>query len=405
MRERLSYFLLRCATLPFAFMPYSWIHFLGKILGLCAYFMLSKFRKRTWSNLALAKELGLNNSQIRSIAKKSFQNLMITCLEYPRLAREKKIANIATCENPRVANQLMEKGKGVIFFCGHQANWELLFLEGTSRMPGVAIGRPLKNQLLYRWILNIRQKFGGLMIPPKNAIKEGLRALKKGAFLGIVGDQGMPGSGYSSSFLGRNAWTSPIPAMLAYRTNTPLLVATTVRKEGKYHIHYSDPIFPNETSSMEEEVPRMMDAALHLFQQSIKKHPEQWLWQHNRWKQQSLDVIKRAFRHDALAIFVPEDDQLLKDLTIFREIYPTEFIAAFIPSSLKDQCTLDAEIHTYNNVKEMLLEDFRFKLIFNLTKHKEINRHYKKLSALHTISLEPKNLKDILKPLITHAGK
>lgn len=405
MKDQISYFFLRAATFPFGYLPYSWIHFLGKILGTAVYFLFPKFRKRTLSNLALAKDLHLNNTQVRRIAKKSFQNLAITCLEYTRLSREKNIENIAQCENPDLASKLMEKGKGLIFFCGHQANWELLFLEGTSRMTGVAIGRPLKNRFLYDWILNMRQKFGGIMIPPKNAIKEGLRALKKGAFLGIVGDQGMPNSGYFSSFLGRMAWTSPIPAMLSYKTNTPLLVATTVRKKGKYFIQYSDPIFPKEGHSMEEEVPRLMNEALFLFEQSIKKHPEQWLWQHNRWKQQSLDVIKKPFRHDAIAIFVSEEKQVIRDLSLFREIYPTEFIAVFVPFSLKDECAINAEMHFYTEFKEMLIEDLRFKLIFNFTKYAVINRHYKKLAAFHAVSLKPKNLKETLIPLITHARK
>ncbi|WP_442975472.1 lysophospholipid acyltransferase family protein, partial [Salmonella enterica] len=96
----------------------------------------------------------------------------------------KNIAKVARCENSEKADELMANGKPVIFFCGHQSNWEILFLEGTSRMPGVAIGRPIKNEVLYRWITAMREKFGGKMIAPKNAAREGLRGLKRGAFLG-----------------------------------------------------------------------------------------------------------------------------------------------------------------------------------------------------------------------------
>ena len=99
---------------------------------------------------------------------------MITFLEYPKLAREKNISRIATCDNPETALQLLSSDSGVIFFCGHQANWELFFLEGTSRMNGVAIGRPIKNTYLYNWVQDLRQKFGGKIVAPKNALKEGL---------------------------------------------------------------------------------------------------------------------------------------------------------------------------------------------------------------------------------------
>jgi len=383
----LTYLLLRFITFPFAFLPYRTLHALGKCTGTCIYYLVPKYRKKALSNLALAKDLSLANEEVRRIAKASLQNLMITCLEYPKLARETDISNIALCENPETANALMEKGKGVLFFCGHQSNWELLFLEGTSRMPGVAIGRPVKNRYLYNWVLSIREKFGGKMVPPKNAIHEGLRALKKGAFLGIVGDQGMPNSGYSSSFLGREAWTSPLPALLAYKTNTPILVATTKRIRGKYHIHYSEPIFPKTDQLKEKEVQRLMSETLQIFQESIKENPEEWLWCHNRWKQQTLDEIKRPYRQDSVACILPEDVALIEKLPLLRKLYPREHIALFVPKSLQSKISLNAEIYPYTNLEEVFQEDLRFKLIVNFTKNFAIESHYKKLSALHTLHL------------------
>jgi len=370
----ITYLCIRLITLPFAYLPYWAIHAIGRPLGTIAYFLISHYRKRALSNLALA--LDLPNKEIRTIAKKSFQSLMITCLEYPRLTRETDISNIVTAANPEKADILMKDGKGVIFFCGHQANWELLFLEGTSRMPGVAIGRPIKNKYLYSWIQKMRQKFGGKIVEPKNAIKEGLRALKKGAFMGIVGDQGMPDSGFSSPFFGRCAHTSPMPALLAYKTNTPIIVATTHREKGHYTIHYSDPLFPNPKAPLEKEVRRLMEAALSLYEKSIRAHPEEWLWIHNRWKQQTTDQIKRPYRHDSIAVFLPDHKPLIENLAQLRSLYPTENLTIFAPKGHK--IPIDAEIHPYQNLSETLLDDLRFKLIVNFTENRTIERHYRK---------------------------
>ncbi|NGX27349.1 MAG: Lipid A biosynthesis lauroyltransferase [Chlamydiae bacterium] len=395
----LIYLIIRLFTLPFAFLPYRVIHFLGRHLGTLAYFAIPKYRKRSLSNLALS-DLGLSNAEIRKTAKASLQNLMITCLEYPKLARETDISRIAICENPEEADTIMAKGKGVIFFCGHQANWELLFLEGTSRMPGVAIGRPIKNRYLYNWVLKMRQKFGGTIITPKNALKEGLRGLKKGAFLGIVGDQGMPDSGFSSPFFGREAWTSPAPAMLAYKTNTPLIVATTKRKNGKYWIHYSSALYPNLDTPKEQEVDRLMREALRLYEESIRQKPEEWLWIHNRWKQQTVGVLKRAFRQDSLAIFLSDDENLIKDLPRLRKLYPREQITVFVPKTLRDKIALQAEIHSYTHLSEVLRDDLRFKLIYNFTGNSAIDRHYKKRAT--QIVAHPKDF-DALEKLVRNA--
>jgi KDO2-lipid IV(A) lauroyltransferase len=381
----ISFLLIRLLTLPMAILPYSVIHRIGNVLGLFAYYLMPKFRRRAWSNLALATDLHLDEKEMKRIAKGSFQNLMITLLEYPKFAREKNMANIALCENPETANEIMKAGKGVIFFCGHQANWEILFLEGTSRMPGVAIGRPQKNRFLYDWILTIRQKFGGKIITPKNAIREGLRGLKKGAFLGIVGDQAMPDSGYSSPFFGRRAWTSPIAAILSYRTGTPIMVATTLRKPGKYYIHYSDPIWPNPEAPLDEEVDRMMRASLALLEESIRKAPEQWMWQHNRWKQQVPGRLKRPFRQEAICIILPKDASLYPHLKTFREIYPTEFLTFLVPKGFESAVPLnDVEVLTYEDPN---IQDYRFKLVFNFTDF-PLRRHFLRLSAFDVFTLE-----------------
>ncbi len=398
----LSYSLLRAVTYPIGFLSYSQIHALGRRLGTLAYYILPHFRKRAFSNLALATSLALNEKEIKRLAKESFQNLMITCLEYAKFSREKDISRVATCENPEAAQAIMNEGKGVIFFCGHQANWEILFLEGTTRMPGVAIGRPIKNRHLYNWVQSIRQKFGGTIIPPKSAAKEGLRGLKKGCFLGIVGDQGMPDSGFSSLFFGRRAWTSPLPALLAHRTGRPIIVASTRREGGRYLIHYSDPIWPDPDQPAETEIPRMMHACLALFEKSIEKNPGEWLWQHNRWKQQTPEKLKRKFRHESLAIILPEEEsefaKAVQYLPQLRQIYPYEFITLFVPRKFHDQPLLeDAEKIFYSAKEELLVRDFRFKLVFNFSAFADVSAHFRALSAFEVVDSQNFDLKMLVR--------
>jgi Kdo2-lipid IVA lauroyltransferase/acyltransferase len=389
----LSFWLVLLVTSPLRLMPLSAIHCLGRALGTGLYYLVPKFRKRSLSNLSLATALNLSEKQIHEVAKASLQNLMITCLEYAKFASESDIHKIAICVNPQEAEELIKKGQSVIFFCGHQSNWEVLFLEGTTRMPGVAIGRPIKNAPLYAWVTKIRQKFGGQMIAPQNAIKEGLRGLKRGAFLGIVGDQGMPDSGYSSPFLGRTAWTSPIAALLSHRTGAPIIVATTKRVGGKYQIHYSAPIWPNKEASKDEEIDRLMKTSLKLLEDSIAENPGEWLWSHNRWKQQTPDKLKKRFRHESILILLPQEKEalsaLLPHLSTFRTLYPLEFITIYAPKeSLKEVQLEDAEILPYSSESDLLKNDYRFKLVFNFTSFTKIKPHFLGLSAFTVVSLQ-----------------
>ncbi len=386
------YTLIRILTHPLRWLPYRWIHALGKIVGACLFYCMPSYRKRALSNIALAEGIAQSEEEVIDTAKQAFHNLAINCLEYAKFAAEKSFSNVIACENPEVADALYAEGKGLIFFCAHQSNWEALFLDGTRRMKGVAIGKDISNKPLYAWITRIREKHGGKIIAPKQALREGLRALRSGAFLGIVGDQGMPESSYSFPFLGRQAWSSTAPALLAYRTGRPILFAETRRVQGGYRIRYSDPIWPHLEKPMESEVIRMMNAALQLLETSIRKSPGEWLWQHNRWKQQTPRVVYKPFRHDALAIVLPPEPErlrsLLPQLTAFREIYPRGFLAVMAPEHAHEPLPIAVdELIEYKNLEETLRPDMRFKLVFDLAGYSPLRRHYLKRSAFAVLDV------------------
>jgi len=389
-KEKWTYYLIRTLTYPCSLMPYSWLHRIGKSLGVIAFHFMREYRKRALSNLALANDLALSQKQLVHYAKKSFQNLAINCLEYPKLAREKNFSRVIQCENPEIADEIYKKGQGIIFFCGHQSNWEVLFLDGTTRMSGIAIGKSIKNKRLYNWILSMREKNGGKIVAPRNAVKEGLRALRKGTFIGIVGDQGMPDSGYSFPFLGRRAWTSTAPALLAYKTNCPIIFAATRRVKSGYRIRYFDPIWPDLTQPVEHEVIRMMDKTLTLLQESIKRSPGEWLWQHNRWKQQTTHNLYKRFRQDCICVILPEVgfEAILPHLPTLKLIYPLVFLFLLVPQKYRDTPIIDAdETIYYKTLDQTLLNDLRFKLIFNFTDYKPIHDHYERLSAFEVLDL------------------
>ena len=395
----ISYLLIRLFLLPFAILPHRAIHAIGNALGALLYYLLPKFRKRALSNLALATDLHLSRKEIQKIARASFQNLAITCLEYPKFSLSKNIEGTIICENPETADALIAKGQGIVFFVGHQANWETLFLDGTRRMPGVAIGRPIKNKYLYNWVQKMRTRFGGTIVEPKKGIGKGLRALREGKFMGIVGDQALPEVGYLSTFLGRRAWTSPAPAILAYKTKSPLITATTRRERGKYYIHYSDPIWPNPDKTLEEETSRLMDETLTLFAASIAENPSQWLWQHNRWKQETPKNVFYRYRHDTILTIFSTSDTFALAATL-REIYPEAFLTFLIPENLKDHFPdIDGELLTYATTRDKLLPDYDYKLVLDFTATPRLAAHYKRRAAQIVVTMKKPTHDKLLKKL------
>jgi hypothetical protein len=138
---------------------------------------------------------------------------------------------------------------------------------------------------------------------------------------------------------------------------------------------------------MDQEVKRMMDVALHLMQESIRKSPGEWLWQHNRWKQQTLHVLYKRFRHESICIILDEQEEFLPHLATLRSIYQGAFLSMLVPKALEGKVEGD-EIIYYTTPKERLRSDYRFKLIFNLTQDPAIKPHYEKFSVFETLQIE-----------------
>lgn len=388
------YYLLRFITFPISLLPYRAIHFLGRCLGSLLYLCApKKIKKITYNNLALAKDLNLSQKEIQRISKESFQNLTINSLEYFRLKRSRhKMNQVVKGKNLDPMYDLLNKGQGVVCVTGHISNWELCFLDHTQKCSGMAIGKQIKNPKLYNFIQSIRQMHGGNIIEMKNAISEGVQQIKKGFFFSMVNDQAYTSSSYSYPFLGARAWTSPAPALIAYKANAPIFSVTTRRLSGgKYEYSLSKPIWPDLTKPLKQEVKRMMDLVLQDFEKEVKENPGQWLWQHKRWKQEGYNYIIHEYKADALLITLPDDpllfDWINQGLWVIPQIYTRSFLTFIIPQKYQEKFSLKGyETKTYENMNDILIQDYRFQLIYDFYNHQQISDHFLRLGAHKTYS-------------------
>ena len=157
-----------------------------------------------------------------------------------------------------------------------------------------------------------------------------------------------------------------------------------------------------------------MRCALTLFEESIRERPGEWLWSHNRWKQQTPERIKRPFRQESLCILLPEEqeafDAVKEHLKVFREIYPLEFITCKLPERWAAVCPIEeAEIEPYQQIDELLKTDWRFKLVFNFTSLKKLKKWYKSAFAildiptLRRLAKQEGDLSTLLKEVLLRA--
>lgn len=384
-RDYTVYCTLVILSYPFSFLPYAALLKIGRVLGWICYYIFPKYRKRTLNNLALACDLKLSPKERKEVALQAFQNLTMTLMELLRLMwRPDEFPSRGRCENQEVFAQA--KGKGVVLLSSHQANWEIGIFDLIKGIEGITIGRPLANPFLYRWVLQMRERNGNLIIPPQNALKTGISALNEGKFFAFFADQAKVFSDYHYPFLGFRAYTVATPALLAYKTGSPLCVVTKQR-EGEKHLHrYSQLIWPDRSKPWKEEVQRIMDEALALVERSVKDNPGEWLWQHRRWKQ-GMAMVQKKYRHDTLLLILNENCQE-EDLKILDSIYPRAAITALIPCpmSLPEKW----KWLVYKDLKEVFLEDWSFQMVIDLVGVKGVRKHYLSLGAFQVINHIPR---------------
>ncbi len=360
--QMLAYFFIRLFAGLMRRLPYSVLRGFGRCMGSLAFWILPSLRKKALSNLHIAFGDTLSEQERFQIARRSFQNLLITCCELPKLPYT-DLSTFLEIADPDSVLNLHAQGQGMIFFCGHQANWEILFPAINHLIPGgVAVGRPIKNRRLYNWILSIRQSHGGTILLPKQAMKEGLRAIHRGSYIGIVGDQSFPESGYSYPLFGVRSWLSPAPALLSYRTGAPLFVVSVIRTKTGYRLAASAPLWPDLTRPAKEAVPDLMDQATARLEECIREAPDQWMWIHDRWKQQTIDHIKREYRYGYILVLRDPDDTEIEPL--LRLLYPRSFLTFLSPDS-----------------PDVWERNYRFQLVIDCVNVPQVRHHYQKLGA------------------------
>lgn len=388
-----TYLIIRLFGFIISHFSYKNIYKIGTALGSIAFEMHGPFRKKAMTSLAIAYGDSLDERERRNIARRSFQNLMITCLEFFRLKKSKhRINEIVHLKNNPKVTELLNQGQAVIFLSAHQANWEIPFLALTEKWKGIAIGRPINNPYLYRYVMSIREMHGGKIIMPKEATRKGLEALKNGQFLGIVGDQAYPSSSYSYPLLGTRAFTAATPALLAYRTKCPLVVGTCRRIKGHYIVSGSDPIWPDITKPVREELPRMMDEAMAIMEKSIAQYPQQWMWVHDRYKQLGINYIKRSYRYSFLLITLPPcvTEEHIASINILRALYDKAFITLFSPQAID---LPNVTVIVYKKESDLFVRDWRYQMLIDFYDSKALRRHYKKLGVFTTLHLTKMNKK------------
>ena len=178
-----------------------------------------------------------------------------------------------------------QKG-GFIAIVSHFGNWEWLGIPVKAYGMHVhAVGRPLKNPYLYRYIREMREAANLTNIEKSGAVRSSIEVLKQRGILAVLIDQHESRGSVWVDFFGRKAATSTLPAMLALKYDYPVVPAFFYRDEnGHSRIQYGPLFTLIRTGDLQADLQANTQQYVAKIEEEIRKRPGDWLWAHRRWR-------------------------------------------------------------------------------------------------------------------------
>ncbi len=225
----------------------------------------------------------------RRILRASFRHVgreAVATFLLGRMTREEVIQR-SEVEGLEALQEAVAEGRGVVLVTGHLGNWEMGGASLAARgIPLDAVAQRQRNPLFHRDITKNRENLGMKVILRGHAPREVLRSLRRGRVAALVADQNAKRSELFVDFFGRKAATARGAAVFALRTGSPIFLGRALRVKGsraRYHLKVSRVDFQT-TGDPEKDAIRLTETHTQYLEEEIRKAPEQYFWQHRRWK-------------------------------------------------------------------------------------------------------------------------
>lgn len=208
---------------------------------------------------------------------------------------EKQIKRRMRFEGIEQINNDLKKQRSITVYLGHYCNWEWVCSLGLHITEGTAaqLYHPLESKLFDRLFLYSRERFKAHSIEMKEAFKVLADWQKEGRYsvTGYISDQvpGFSSMHYWPWFLNHDTPTYTGAERIARILNTSVYYFDIEHPRRGYYVVKVVKICDNT-----KELPKfaITEQYYRLLETSIIRHPEFWLWSHNRWKRTREQFIE-----------------------------------------------------------------------------------------------------------------
>jgi len=283
------YLLLRLGIAFVRLLPRSAALMLAKGLGWLAYYLVPRQRNKALENLRRAYRGEKGDAELRALARRVFENLAMTLadLAFIRRMRRENLREFMDLNGLfERCRELLREGRGLIVISGHLGNWELMgSIFGIEGFRGGVIGRRIYYDKYNDLIVRSRLEKGVPTFYQDESPREILRQLKAGGVIGVVADQDVERlEGAFVEYFSLPSYTPVAPVRLAQVSGAPILVGALIRRGTRYEVVFDPEPIRVPRGADEKTVAALTEQWSRRLERIIRQYPEQWVWNHDRWK-------------------------------------------------------------------------------------------------------------------------
>lgn len=270
-------------------MPKSICLALINVISYIAGFAPTTELKKIYSNLKYTEETLPNLIKNKNFPYQVFRHQLLMFFEIIKYSyRRKELIIDGMDEYKKFIKDIVARNSGFIVTTGHLGCWELVgSVTAVSQNRNFhAMAKAPSNKTVFESLESLRNRNSveSIWTDKPHYLKKVFRMLRNKIPLGFVMDQKpMNREGTKINFLGRETDFVLGPYIFGEKSRAPILGVYCLRvKPFHYKINYKLLVSESDYDQLSEN--QVTQILADSIAETIKSHPEQWVWNYKRWK-------------------------------------------------------------------------------------------------------------------------
>lgn len=226
--------------------------------------------------------------ELKTIERKfyhHFADLVVEILAMTHLFK-KQLAKRVSITNLELLHRLYDEKRDVAVVVAHYGNWEWSnFISTIIKHKMITVYKPLQNKHFDKFMNDIRLRYGIIMTPMSNVIRDVISYRKQNIpiLVTFISDQtpAITGIRHWTTFLNQDTPVFTGAEKIAAKYDMAVVFINIEKKRRGYYNLNIQLLFEHSAGLPEHHI---TDAHVKYLEKIICEKPEYWLWSHKRWK-------------------------------------------------------------------------------------------------------------------------